>query len=203
MPTRRRSAAKPADVVVDRDVADPSTQATEGAVTGDARAADAVLAKQAKPDPEPLGETRSELTAKQLKDELGDPRVLTAVDPVGPGEAVAPAETSDGHTVDASGTADDHTRVLLEQDRGVSTDAATSALDERVAHADRNKGVSANQNTDALEAGFKGLVESYAVQGVHRDLVSQWVVEEYASLQGERTSAQSAGASDPYPLLVF
>lgn len=210
----RRKAAPVADAsvpgdapVVDGDVADPSTNAPLGnaavAVTGDPRAAAAVLAKQAKPDPVEHAATRSEETAKQLKRELGDPSVQDATDPVVSGEAVAPAETSDGHTVDASGTADDHARVATPASDDSSDDSATSALDERAAKADRNKGVSAGQDTAGVELSFKSLVRGLAASGVHRDLPNQWVGEAYADLQGERAHAKSAGLPDPYPLLVF
>lgn len=83
------------------------------------------------------------------------------------------------------------------------TDPATpTSTDQRVAPADQNKGVG-TVDPDGVQLVVTALAEAYAQQGVHQDVLTQAVANAYANLQGQRSTALSAGLPDPFPLFVF
>lgn len=170
-------------------------------------AAQAVL-DQERVQPDEVVASRAEVMAQRVLDE----GTLT---PAVPGNATAPVETLDHHTVDPSGTADDSqpgafaepapsdtdTAVDTNNHPGEGTDAATATFDTRLDEADRaGKG----QTTLAPEVGEEIVVstaKSLAQAGFHADLLHQWVDQAFSDLQGQRNSAQQAGGPDPYPRL--
>lgn len=145
--------------------------------------------------------SRSELAAQQVIDE----GTLT---PAQPGSAVHPVETLDHHTVDPSGTADDHMPGLFAPpdagDTSLSTPTSSliGGIDQRVDPADRNKGI-VNISPQTAEDLFTPTARVLAESGVHRDLLHQWVDQVYADLQGQNASATSAGDEPPFPNVVF
>lgn len=83
------------------------------------------------------------------------------------------------------------------------TDPATpTSTDQRVDAADQNKGVG-TVDPDGVQLVVTALAEAYAEQGVHQDVLTQAVANAYANLQGQRSTALSAGQPDPFPLFVF
>lgn len=192
------------DSVTTPDVVNPAdSQPSVPTITAHvdpAGAAALVLDKQASAPVEPPPPTRSEVAAQAVID-------AGTLTPPSAGGAIHPVETLDGHTVDASGTADDSQPGLVAADAQNNatpiSELETRAIDQRIALADRNKGVAANLPTDLLESLVVSVAKVLAESGAHRDLIHQWVDQAYADLQGQRNSAQAAGNDDPYPLLTF
>lgn len=156
-------------------------------------AASLVIDKQTAPDPVETIPTRSEVAAQQVLDE----GTLT---PAQPGDAIHPVETLDHHTVDPSGTADDHMP-------GFASVSAPSAVDTQYSTPEVEAVVPSAKgpgtlDVDSVTLAVTALAEAYAEVGVHKDILTQAVENAYANLQSQRSTAQTAGQPDPFPLLA-
>lgn len=176
-------------------------------VTDPPAAAVQVLAQAAAPDPAPDVVTRAQVSAQSVVDQ-GSPTPA----PLDDGSPVVPVETVDSHTVDASGTADDSAVVAVPvADQVITTppvageatagDAPTIASLVNAGPAPVGGDAVPDLPSDA-EVSAKFVLREIATQGLHRSVVSQWVDEVWAGLQGERNTAASAQTDDPYPLLA-
>lgn len=171
-----------------------------------------VLDQAATPDPQVDVTTRAQVSAQSVVDQ-GTPTPVTVDD----GAPVAPVETVDSHTVDASGTADDTAVVAapVADDVTVVSDITTPPVSGEATAGDApqiadlvNPGPApvvgdavADVPSDA-EVSAKFVLREIAILGLHHSVVSQWVDEVWAGLQGERNTAASAQLDDPYPLLA-
>lgn len=180
------------------DAAEPSS--------GDASAAQAVLDRDLSEPAVEQSPSLAETSAQRVLDEGGASAPSV-------GDATVPTETLDGHTVDPSGTADDtqpgvasvntEASVPLDVNSPHSGDDQNPlTIDQRIDPADRNKGVAANLPTEFAEDLMTQTVKRLAKTGFPHDVVHQWVDQAYADLQGERSTAKSAGEPDPFPLYV-
>lgn len=173
--------------------ADPVVDDTPGIVTADTpSAAAAVLARPIDTPVTDVVESRAEVNAQQAIDQGLDAPVL-------PGQPVRPTETLDGHTVDPSGTADDQmpaaAPVAAPGDTSLSTPAPVVP--------DVSAKGPGTLDVDSVSLAVTALAEAYAELGVHKDVLSAAVDAAYANLQSQRSTAQTAGQPDPFPLLAI
>lgn len=184
----------PGDAPADVASVDPADNqpaiATVPALPDPSGAAAAVLERDVAQPVTVTVPSRAEVAAQQVIDE----GTLT---PAQPGSAIHPVETLDGHTVDPSGTADDHMPGVA-----AVSDPGDTSLSTPAPVPDTSAKGPGTGDVAAVSFVFTALAEAYAEQGVHKDLLSAAIDTAYANLQGQRSSAQFAGQPDPFPLLA-